>query len=260
MIYFLYDGTFEGLLTALGHALEYDPGAVDIVREERFVPDLFADPRVCPADRAEAARMIRSLKKTLTRLQFLDIYYCSLSEERGIETTILEYVRLILGSRGRIVRNMANDWVRRVSQVSLAVTHEINRFHGFVRFRLLRGGLYYAAIEPDNNIVPLLAPHFVARFADQNWFIHDLRRNVGIYYDLKRCTFISQVELIPELVAISQSPGPGKEEILDDGELLQQQLWKEYFQKIAIQERANPQLQRQHLPRRYWRHLIEEMG
>jgi hypothetical protein len=31
---------------------------------------------------------------------------------------------------------------------------------GLIRFKRLEDDLYYAQIEPDNNIVGLLAPHF----------------------------------------------------------------------------------------------------
>jgi probable DNA metabolism protein len=35
-------------------------------------------------------------------------------------------------------------------------------------------------------------------------------------------------------------------------------LWKEYFNNITITERKNPRLQKQYMPVRYWKHLIEK--
>ncbi|HBG76385.1 MAG TPA: hypothetical protein DDW86_05450 [Clostridiales bacterium] len=41
-------------------------------------------------------------------------------------------------------------------------------------------------------------------------------------------------------------------------ELELQQLWKQYFEGIAIRGRYHPGLQRQFMPRRYWKYLVEK--
>ncbi|HBK40409.1 MAG TPA: DNA metabolism protein, partial [Porphyromonadaceae bacterium] len=47
------------------------------------------------------------------------------------------------------------------------------------------------------------------------------------------------------------------EEKLSSDETFFQQMWKEYFKSTTIKERINLKLQRQHMPRRYWRYLTE---
>jgi probable DNA metabolism protein len=48
------------------------------------------------------------------------------------------------------------------------------------------------------------------------------------------------------------APAPG------GGELDRvQDLWKEYFKKIASPQRRNPALQARNMPKRYWKHLTE---
>jgi len=44
---------------------------------------------------------------------------------------------------------------------------------------------------------------------------------------------------------------------LQEGEEFYQKLWKSYFTHINIQERKNLKLQRQHMPRRFWKYLPE---
>ena len=46
-------------------------------------------------------------------------------------------------------------------------------------------------------------------------------------------------------------------DIMDKDERLFQRMWKAYFQSIAIKERLNPRLQRQHMPQRFWAYLPE---
>jgi probable DNA metabolism protein len=43
-----------------------------------------------------------------------------------------------------------------------------------------------------------------------------------------------------------------------EDEQLFQKLWKAYFKSLTIKERINPKLQRQHLPKRYWKYLTEK--
>lgn len=52
--------------------------------------------------------------------------------------------------------------------------------------------------------------------------------------------------------------GQVKEELLHEGEDFYQKLWRSYFKHITIEERKNLKLQRQHMPRRFWRYLPEK--
>ncbi len=44
---------------------------------------------------------------------------------------------------------------------------------------------------------------------------------------------------------------------LSSDELLFQEMWKRYFDTIAIHERTNKNLQRQFIPVRYWDNILE---
>ena len=37
-----------------------------------------------------------------------------------------------------------------------------------------------------------------------------------------------------------------------------QKMWKQYFQSICIQERRNDKVHQQHLPKRFWKYLLEK--
>ena len=45
---------------------------------------------------------------------------------------------------------------------------------------------------------------------------------------------------------------------LDQEEKQFQELWKDYFKNIAIEERKNPRLQKQFMQKRYWKYLTEK--
>jgi probable DNA metabolism protein len=262
IITYIYDGTFTGLLTAVYHILNSGATTSSIADASRFEPDLFTRPEVIITDPDLAGKLFHSLIGKLSKPAWRDIYSCFLSEETGIEKIILDF---IIKSRRHGVsyqQNYSDSTIRAIRKISDRVNYEIHRLHGFVRFRMMSDGLYYAPVEPDYNIVELLAPHFTARFADQQWFIHDLRRGKGIYYDGCQCTLVTDVEAKPEAIfaASARNHVSGLRPAIFEGDEPQyQELWNEYFQGIAITERENKRLQRQHMPQRYWKNLIEEV-
>ncbi|MDQ2751942.1 MAG: TIGR03915 family putative DNA repair protein, partial [Bacteroidota bacterium] len=121
----------------------------------------------------------------------------------------------------------------------------------FVRFQLTKDGLYYAVIEPDYNVLPLLVSHYKNRYADQRWLIYDGKRKWGIYYDLK------MVESV-ELLFNDEVKGSGLQIAFGEEEALYQSLWKTYFGSVNIKARKNTKLHIQHIPKRYWKHLTEK--
>ena len=64
------------------------------------------------------------------------------------------------------------------------VHREKHRMEAFVRFKLLKEDLFFASIEPDFDVLPLISSHFTKHYADQQWMIYDFKRNYGLYYDL----------------------------------------------------------------------------
>jgi probable DNA metabolism protein len=75
------------------------------------------------------------------------------------------------------------------------------------------------------------------------WLIHDCRRGLGLFAQGRHW----RLETIET----------GQPLIHAEGEKKYQQLWRTFFTEIAIPERRNPQLQKQFLPMKYWRYLVE---
>ena len=125
------------------------------------------------------------------------------------------------------------------------ITFEIHRFEGFIRFEESVDGYYYAHFSPDNDITWLLMPHFTARFANQAFIIHDVKRNVLGMYDGQNS---SQVNAEDRQVTI----------YLSEEELNFKKLWQTYYKSVNIKERKNHKLMKNFLPVRYWEHLPEK--
>lgn len=266
MIRFIYDGTFEGLLTAVYEAIKKAGGRAtgevieDIVSEakhrQKEAPGLFINLKRVVTDRVLAKKVLKSLSSLISTRAIRNLFYCFLSEEEGVEVNILEYIRLVYETNGKSEGNLADETVFKIERTGTRVARELLRFYGLVRFRKLSDEIYYASVEPDYNILPLLAPHFAARFADQKWFIHDCRRNTGIYYNGEKCIFVRRVETKEDLLTSLTDGNPA---FFGTDEALYQSLWNDYYRYAAISERTNLRLRNQHMPKKYWKYLVEKV-
>lgn len=244
IIHYIYDGSFEGLLTAIFEAYYRREIPDRILSEHNLQEDLLARQVQIPSDPTKADRVFASIGTKISSQAQQNVLHCYLSDLKDAGTWIYHYLRLGWKTGSKVDLYLTDEKVQRVHQTARKVRFEAHRMLGLIRFRKLQGEIYYAPMEPDHNILGLIAPHFAQRMADQNWMIHDIRRGLAALYD--------QNEI--KTAAILQK----KELTLDQQELWYQQLWKQYFNSIAIPNRINPRLQRQHMPIRYWRHLIEK--
>jgi probable DNA metabolism protein len=101
-------------------------------------------------------------------------------------------------------------------------------------------------------VLPLTLDYFTDRFADQKWLIYDVKRRYGYYYDLKTA---AEVTLDNDEHLLN---GKLEDALMAQDEKLFQEMWKEYTISLTIKERLNPKLQRQHMPRRFWKYMPEK--
>jgi probable DNA metabolism protein len=149
--------------------------------------------------------------------------------------------------------NFADDDVLALSKIFRKVENEATHIKQFVRFRKTADGLFFAVVEPLYNVLPLCSNFFEDRYADQTWILYDLKRNYGLYYDLEKTEVIHF-----EHFDSSLKTGHLAAEKLDDYEIVFQKLWKDYLSAVTIRERKNLRLQRQFMPKRFWKYLIEK--
>jgi probable DNA metabolism protein len=249
---FVYDGSFEGLLTAIFEVYEYKLSNVWIRRAVHADPSLLGENRVVITDKEKARRVLKKLEQTISTFGIKGLFKTFLSELPAAEDHLLQYVRYVLSSRLPVENNFSHPDVLFLQQTGHKVDREKHRMEAFVRFQLTRDGLYYSTIQPDYNVLPLISKHFEERYADQRWLIYDLRRKYGLYYDLNEVTEV-QLEFSADLHSTESLAS-----IHDEKEDLYQQLWQQYFNSVNIAARKNMRLHIKHMPRRYWRYLVEK--
>jgi probable DNA metabolism protein len=125
---------------------------------------------------------------------------------------------------------------------------EIDRIKGFLRFSPNAAGLWIARCAPDHDILPALAEHFTARFGEEPWAIIDEARKLVLLRQKGEGARLLPFDPAHPLLAEKTEKGAG-----DPWE----DLWKNYHRSVNNESRANPKLQKQFLPSRYWKYLPE---
>lgn len=252
MSVFSYDGTFEGLLTAIFEIYERQEEPVAIVRYADVQPGLFSPIIEVITDLVKAERVWVGLGKKVSHAARTHLYKAFLAEQPRVPLLIYQYARLAFASTQSIEENFATDCVRELAQINKQVFRESHRMEAFIRFQKTADDLFYATIAPDFNVLPLISGHFEKRYADQRWLIYDTKRHFGLYYDLEK---VAQICLDEE---VADRSGRLPANILEHQETLYQQLWQTYFHHVNIPERKNRKLHLRHIPLRYWKYLTEK--
>ncbi len=249
-----YDGSFGGLLTAIFEVYERKLSDVRVVKSGTATPDVFGHSLEVFADEAKAKRVWTGLGKKLSPAGTERIFSTYLSEMPGAEDYLLSYTRYVFDSKDNVEEDYGNTAILWVTQTARKVWREKHRMEAFVRFQELKDGLFYGLVEPDHNVLPLIAPHFKSRYADQDWLIYDGRRRYGIHY--QKSTGVVQEVFFSEEEAPKNNHVAA--ESLNEREELFQHLWRDYFKHTGIPARVNPKLHMRHIPLRYWKHLTEK--
>ncbi len=240
MVELLYDGSWDGFLTAVFEAFVLK-GDVDIQNVDRMQEGGLFDVKVLETDRSKADRVAAGIERLGTDVS-ISCYSAWLSERDGIENDILCTLRLGFKEKRNPLPSREVDCVRKTALASRAVGFEAHRLKGLLRLHHIDGNLYGADFGHDYNILPLVAEHFHDRFRDQRLVIRDTKRRIAIVSDQSGW----DIRPLPE-GPITPLPEDGVFE----------ELWKHYFIKISNPARINLKLQQKFVPKKYRKFLVE---
>lgn len=252
---FIFDNTFEGLLTSVFEAYSRRTFPDALFQEGQPLPLFYDEVFTVITEEEKAKRVWRGLQKKLSSGALSCLAQCWLAEEPETPMLLFRYIRKAIDAPQSIETNFSDPDVLEFSRMWKRVDWERLRMLQFIRFQKAADGTFFAAIEPEKNALPLAIDHFKDRFADQRWLIYDIKRAYGYYYDLKE---VRQVTFSEDSREGHLVTGMLDESLMDKDEKLFQQLWKTYFKAICIKERWNPRKHKQDMPVRYWKHMTEK--
>jgi len=249
MTIYLFDDSFEGLLTAVFEWFERKPGETTLILESTYQPDAFSSALTIYTNREKADRVWNGLQKRIDKSWMRKLYCAYLSELPEAYNHIFHFIAYIFHQAGA-EKNYGNPHVLAISKYAKSVEREKHRMEAFIRFKETKDGIFYCGIDPDFNVLPLILKHFKDRYADQHWLIYDIKRKYGLYYNLET---VEQVNMDFKDFA-KNNPSV----LMDPKEELYATLWKDYFKSTNIVSRKNTKLHVKHVPKRYWKYLTEK--
>jgi len=243
MVTIVFDGSFDGFLCVI-YAVYYqkiDP--VSIQTNDRVQLALGDEMHQVETDSSHASRVMNGLKAKISEDAASRIYYAFLSGEEDKYMAMLQYIRLGFKVGHMVDSHLREDCVRRVHKLSANVGKETHLLTGFCRFAETVSGVFYCQITPKNDVLALVASHFIERLMGQPWVIHDKSRNKAAVYDGKSYVIAD----VPKEANV----------VYAEGEKETQELWVAFFNALAIEARKNYKLQRQLLPLYFRKNMTE---
>jgi probable DNA metabolism protein len=247
MIY-VYDGTWDGLMCLIHRTAQDRAEPEAIIRPSDAELGVLFDTTAVENDPKIAEATAAVLKKRVSNRAFSHAWFALLSCDRGgygnVDIALWRMLAKVWEGGKTMEAHLADESVHLVRKAALRTESEYNKLLGVVRFKDI-GGVFYAALEPDCDVLTLLADHFCARLPDRGWILHDLRREKAVLYNGKTW-------------ALAHMPPDFHPPASEDDACAN--LWREFYRSTTTLQRLNYKAQRGHMPKKYWKHLTETPG
>tara|TARA_R110002167_G_scaffold259361_2_gene465876 strand:- start:1169 stop:1942 length:774 start_codon:yes stop_codon:yes gene_type:complete len=186
----IYDGSFNGFLTAVFKAFEEKVPIADIQANSVCQSGLFSETETI-FTQMELAKRVWNGIQSKSNVAIKNIYFAFLSGSKGIELLLYRYIRGMFPDNQPNGSGLTDDMIIKIGHLAKNVGREKYRMEATVRFQLTQDGIYFAPISPDFDVLPLISKHFRARFNDHPWIIYDTKRKYGLYFNLASVEIIS---------------------------------------------------------------------
>lgn len=246
------EDSIEGIFSGVYYIYEkkYEKISIELkVEGNNQNYELFTIDEFVPVNIQNAVKVARTVQRRFGWEVYDTLLRVALSKEREHKAqAVFETIRY--GISNNMATNLLDHLKRKeiyqVFQLNRTVANEANRYIEFIRFQELLNGVLYARIAPENNVLPLLADHFTDRLKNENFVIYDENRKQALAYSQKKQWEIYQNIMVEE-----------EQLQMSECEESMKELWKTFYQSIAIPERSNLQLQRQLLPLKFRKFMTE---
>lgn len=232
--------TEDGFYTAVFYAYK-NRGC--LITADKNVQTAFDDELIILDEEKDKAERVRRKITSYDRRAVKFIDRVLRSDGKNKENAALDYIRALCERRSPVSEDFADPRVFLANDYARKVGWEIDKMYGLLRFKECVGGVLYAPYEPDCDITELIAPHFISRFKEEKFIIHDVKRKKALLYNGGECLMV---------------PLDRAEISLSDGENYIAGLWKKYYEAANIAMRAHVKQMKGSMPVRYWKYLPEK--
>ncbi len=192
-------------------------------------------------------KVIRSIQKKISYSAYEFVYYVTLSAQPDMVRVIYDFLRIGFRVGPKVVNMYTEPAVMRMMEIKRNVSNEVMRFTEFMRFTSMDKMVYVGHIEPKCNVIYPVAVNFVDRMPSENWMIVDDNRKTAVIHPKNQKIFVRY---------LNDDEFEGLK-ITDSYKDEYSEMWKVFFNTIAIRERTNEQCQMNHFPLWTRKHITE---
>jgi len=240
-IAYVYDGSFEGLLCCVYESY-YQRELPSLIYSHSEVQVTLFDSKEIVTNSDFAKRVEDSIIHRISREAWRLVRLCYFSKLKNREICILNFLRMGYKIGYTVTNMLADDTVRTIVNTAKNVGGESHFYKEFLRFSEYNGALV-AIIEPKNFVLPMIVHHYCDRFPGEQFLIYDETHKYALIYQNGESAIVKLEHFEPPEAC--------------ENEEKYRELWRRFYDTIAIESRINPKLRMNNMPKRYWKHLTE---
>ncbi len=240
-IVYTYDGSLAGFYSCVHESVYTHEIPMHIWSESKMQPSFFSTKHIV-TDTEKSHKVELSLSKKISprAQELIETTFLSCLHEK--ELAMLRFLLLGYQIGAPACYLFGHNDVQPILSAVKHLHGEAHLLKGFIRFSDYDGVLA-ATITPKNFVLPFLQHHFIARYREESFLIHDKTHKAALIYENR------QARIIPlENIAFPTA---------SEAEENYRRLWKQFYNTIAIKARENPRCRMSMMPKRYWENMLE---
>lgn len=249
MTYYTCVPRFEDMLTCIYDAWSSGKGHQNIqLLLEPIEQATFFDEYIhVDSDSEKVNKVILAIQKKISTYFYREMAYTSMAYEKDILDNLYRCMILGFAYGPEVLNQVQYRDIMRNRQIRVRLGKEICRFQEFMRFHKIEPDIYVAHFEPKSRIALALGPIFEDRMPSEHWMIIDDVHKEAVIHPKDEHFYMRT--LTEEEYQRLQLTENANDEFT--------QLWKTFFQAVAIEQRKNANLQRNLYPLWTRKHAVE---
>lgn len=236
-----YEGTFEGFASCVFESFDKKEIPLNIYADSAPASLLYRI-KYIETDSEKAGRVLRSIPKRISAEADDMVRSAFLSCWPNKERLMLKFLRLGFKCGYKTTNMLQDETVDELRKAVSQVGGEAHKLRQFIRFTV-SGGVLTSIIEPQNFVLPMLKDYFCDRYQNQAFLIYDKTHRAALVYHAY------ESRIVPVEALTLPDPDPEEENY--------RELWRAFFNNVAIKERINPRCQMNFMPKKYWKNMTE---
>lgn len=198
-------------------------------------------------DSEKVEKVMRSIRQKISMQAFVSVYYVAMSHETDALDAIYRFLIRGFSMGNAVLSHLTDPFVQRFFELRRSVGNEAHFFREFARFTSVDNRFYICHMEPKSNVILFVGEHFADRMPSEHWMIIDDNRSIAVVHPKDGDNYLRTLTR-EELSAFMQ---------LESQQDLYTDMWKTFFDTIAIRQRENRDCQRNMI--RIWmrKHVTE---